>query len=120
MDVVGNGSELASKYEAIERYARNIEGMIIEHLAAHFPRLPDSGETDGIELKFGKRYAKLIRVTTSRTGSSRSVYGFVDIDTGDILKPAGWKAPAKHARGNINDASGGMDCSGPWGIAYMS
>jgi hypothetical protein len=29
------------------------------------------------------------------------VYCFVDLTNGDILKAATWKAPAKHARGNI-------------------
>jgi hypothetical protein len=27
--------------------------------------------------------------------------GFIDLTNGDILKADGWKAPAKHARGNI-------------------
>lgn len=33
--------------------------------------------------------------------TSRSVYCFIDLSNGDILKAAGWKAPAKGARGNI-------------------
>lgn len=50
--------------------------------------------------------------------ASRSVFAFIaakdvstkslgDVKQGDILKPATWKAPAKHARGNLFDAFNG-------------
>jgi hypothetical protein len=32
---------------------------------------------------------------------SRSAWAFIDKSTGDILKAASWKVPAKHSRGNI-------------------
>ena len=35
------------------------------------------------------------------------VHSFVEVATGNVLKAAGWKAPAKHARGNIWDDDGG-------------
>src|SRR5208283_1486584 len=35
-------------------------------------------------------------VSTDR--DSRTVWCFVDLKTGDVLKPEGWKRPAKHAR----------------------
>jgi len=38
---------------------------------------------------------------------------------GDIRKPASWKAPAKHARGNITDEKEGMGWMGPYGPAYL-
>lgn len=52
-----------------------------------------------LEVEPGRRYVKLI---SSRNGS-RSVWCFVEKNTGAILKPASWKAPAKHARGNIRN-----------------
>ena len=59
--------------------------------------------------KEGNKYVKLIMSSPPFTGGSqRSVWGFVNKKTGDILMPAGWKAPAKHARGNIFDSGGGM------------
>ena len=48
-----------------------------------------------------------------------SAWAFVDIKTGDVLKPASWKAPAKHARGNIFDKSNGLGSIGPYGPAYL-
>jgi hypothetical protein len=35
------------------------------------------------------------------------------IKKGDLLKPASWKAPAKHARGNIIDGSARYSVYGP-------
>lgn len=35
------------------------------------------------------------------------------IKKGDLLKPATWKAPAKHSRGNIIDGTASYDTYGP-------
>jgi len=59
----------------------------------------------------GKRYVKLIR--------NGSVHCFVDKTNGDVLKAAGWKAPAKHARGNIFDEHNGLGSMGEYGPAYL-
>jgi hypothetical protein len=58
-----------------------------------------------ISLKPGRKFIKVIRGT--------SVWGFVakedgvhkglPMKSGDVLKAAGWSAPAKHTRGNIFD-----------------
>jgi hypothetical protein len=56
------------------------------------------------------------RVRLVREGSAHC---FVEIATGDVLKAAGWKAPAKHARGNIYDESNGLKWMGPFGPAYL-
>lgn len=44
----------------------------------------------------GRKYIKVTKKDTQT-----SVWCFIDVATGDILKPATWSAPAKHARGNI-------------------
>lgn len=63
---------------------------------------------------------KFIKVVESNAGSgSRSVFAFIAKETGDVLKPAGWAAPAKHARGNIFNSDNGLDCVGPYSIAYL-
>lgn len=65
-----------------------------------------------IEVEFGKKYARIIK---SDFGS-RSAYCFVDMATGDILKAAGWKAPAKGIRGNIRN--GAADVT-QYGAVYL-
>lgn len=52
-----------------------------------------------LEIQPGRRYVKLV----SDKGGSKSVWCFVDKETGDILKAATWKQPAKHSRGNVAD-----------------
>ena len=64
---------------------------------------------------------KFIRIVSVSPGS-RSAWAFVamaDGETkglgkwkqGDIFKPASWKIPARHARGNIFDTSNGATCN---------
>jgi hypothetical protein len=62
----------------------------------------------------GRKYARL--VTENPTGNSRSALGFIDLTNGDILKADGWKAPAKHARGNIRQG----DASNLWNGAFTA
>lgn len=59
----------------------------------------------------GGRYVKVI--------CDGSAFCFVDTESGNVLKPASWKSPAKHARGNIFDASNGLKHMGPHGPAYL-
>lgn len=54
-----------------------------------------------LEVKPGKKYFKLVSRDTN--GSGGSVWAFVDKTTGEIFKPASYAAPAKHARGNVQD-----------------
>ena len=64
----------------------------------------------------GRRYIKLV---VNRDGRDSSVYCFVDKSNGDCLKSESWSKPAKHARGNIFDASNGLAKAGPYGMAYL-
>jgi hypothetical protein len=83
----------------------------------HYFRLTICNGLDFTSMK-GKRYARIVRQRRGDS-NSRSAYGFVELATGDIFKPATWKAPAKHKRGNIFDESGGLDCCGPYSVAYL-
>ena len=52
----------------------------------------------------GKKYLKVTREEyNEKTGYWRdtTVHSFVDKKTGDVYKPASWKAPAKHVRFNF-------------------
>jgi len=63
----------------------------------------------------GKRYVRIVRSDIS----SRSAMAFIDKTTGDVLKSASWKAPAKHARGNILDEYNGLKTASSFGPAYL-
>ena len=71
-----------------------------------FPTL----KADAWDVKFGRRFVKVIR--------GRSVYAFIELGSGDIYKPASWRAPAKHVRGNIfNDNP--LAGTGIYGVDYL-
>lgn len=71
---------------------------------------------DTFTIDGGSRY---IRVWRTTNGASRSAHVFIDRTNGDVLKVATWKAPAKHARGNIFLPDNGLKCMGPYGAAYL-
>ena len=65
---------------------------------------------NGLEVTEGSRYWKII---SNDRGGGRSVKGFIakagdkKFREGDMLKPAGWAAPARNfARGNVLDGTG--------------
>ena len=66
------------------------------------------------EYVYGRKWIK-VTVRYAREASG-SVYAFIDAANGDIYKPASWRAPAKHARGNIFT---NRNCCGKFGIAYL-
>lgn len=55
----------------------------------------------------------------ARITHDHAAHCFVDLTTGDVLKPANYATPAKHARGNIFDASNGLGGMTPYGPAYL-
>lgn len=78
---------------------------------AHYQQYPNLTPPT-VEAMIGVRYARIVTRDTGHGG--RSAWGFVDLTNGDILKAASWKAPAKHARGNIFDLRyEGMTAYGP-------
>lgn len=68
-----------------------------------------------LQVKKGQKYIKII--------DGSSVWGFVSLIEGvnkgslvlkgDLLKPASYKSPAKHSRGNIFDGSAKWEFFGP-------
>jgi len=54
-----------------------------------------------------------VRIVSSTVGS-RSVFCFIRIADGAVLKAEGWKKPAKHARGSIY-VNAGQDAIGTYG-----
>lgn len=61
---------------------------------------------------------KFVRVLKSEGTFGGSAYCFVERETGNILKPAGFKGPAKGTRGNIYNENQIQGC-GPYGVAHL-
>lgn len=59
---------------------------------------------------------KFVRIITK--GIQTSAFGFIDKTNGNILKAAGWKAPARGPRGNLFDTKGGLGRVTPYGLEY--
>lgn len=72
-------------------------------------------EYESLEVTKGNKYMKIMDGSSVWAFISM-VDGFlkgVPIKKGDLLKPAGWRTPAKHSRGNIFDGSDKWSYFGP-------
>lgn len=66
-----------------------------------------------IEVRRGRKYAKLC--------TENGVHSFVNLENGDILKAASFKAPAPNGvRGSILSPDFGLSCVGPFGAIYIN
>jgi hypothetical protein len=96
--------------EQLEAFRTKLQAMINDyHIAAK-----NSGSPPEIVFMRGR---KLVRIVRQFPGE-RSVYAFIDLTTGDLLRKAGWDARAKEdARGNIL-AENPLACCGPYGLQF--
>lgn len=71
----------------------------------------------------GRKFVRIIMSThiDPRTYERRggSVHAFVDLTTGDLLMPAGWKGPAKGARGNLVTGLDEIKSRFTWSGGYL-
>ncbi len=93
--------------ERIEGLLTRLRELNRKYFAEHYPR----SEVPEISSTMGKKWIKVIRET--------SVYAFIHMQTGEIFFPAGWRAPAKHARGNVYAEDYGMSCCNVSSVAYL-
>ena len=98
--------------ERIEGIRAAFEKQTRESRHRRFPVLDSYPLT--ISIEYGKARARLVREE-----EQRSVCGFVDLATGDILYPASWHAPAKHARGNVFAEDFGLSAFGDYGVKTL-
>lgn len=96
----GNTLEFRSWYDGCQKITH-------DRHRAEFPSLP----LPVFKFEVGGRYIKITQDT--------SVVTFIDRTNGAVLKSASWKAPAKHARGNIFDESNGLKHMTHYGPAYL-
>lgn len=94
-ETLKNATKLA---DACEKLCTDITAA----LYAVYPHCEDNGTTH--DYTIGKKYIKIVEC---REGHPNSVWGFINVgnkkfQVGDVLKAAGWAAPALNApRGNI-------------------
>jgi hypothetical protein len=62
-----------------------------------------------LTMDVGGRFIRLVQYHNPETLTGAYVHAFVDKTNGDLLKAAGWKAPAKGARGNLLDDASFQD-----------
>ncbi len=98
---------------ALRVFVEGCQNIHTDHIAREYPNVTP----DEITFKTGKRYVKIIRRQVD--GTQELVHCFVDMTNGDVLKAAGWSAPAKHARGNIFDEHDGLKNMNEYGPAYL-
>lgn len=102
-----------SKFEtALKTFVEGCNKLVDDNWGEGFPE--NCKHT--LEHRGGRKYAKIVTVTPS--GETRSVHCFVNKENGDVLKAAGWKGPAKGARGNIFDDKNGLGRMSAYGPAY--
>ena len=81
-----------------------------------------NGNYDSIDYKFyieeGRKYHKIVMTDC---GGSNSVHAFVDKKTGEVYKPASWKAPAKIVRYNLLSIESREKCfeRADWAGGYL-
>ena len=106
-------NEIEKVLEAMrEDYKRWSNRCARHESSAHYSKIKNEMEENycnGLEVTEGSRYWKI----TSGRQSQRSVSGFIvkagdkKFREGDMLKAAGWAAPARNfARGNVLDGRG--------------
>ena len=83
----------------IQLNVRKYTLMLCDCLVEDFKRR-NNARLDGYKfyIESGRKYHKIIMETEA---GSRSVHAFVDKKTGEVYKPASFKAPAKHVRFNL-------------------
>ena len=96
----------------VDKFMNTVQETMSDHFAAH-----NYGTPPVLGKDVGQRYIRIYKENPGVKG--RSAFAFVDTQTGDLLKPAGWKAPAKGARGNLYDEAGWKNSHGPWGMNYL-
>jgi hypothetical protein len=103
----------------IQLNVRKYTLMLCDALEDNFKsRHPNSDPYRFFIQEGGRKYHKIVMETESQ---SRSVHAFVDKKTGEVYKPASFKAPAKHVRYNLLMIDSRKQCfeQADWAGSYL-
>ena len=92
--------------------------MLCDCLTDDFTRRHPNSDPYKFYIESGRKYHKVIMETES---GSCSVHAFVDKKTGEVYKPASWKAPAKIVRYNLLMIESREECfaRADWSGGYL-
>ena len=101
-DMTTTFAEFAQQQDARNTIELNIRKyclMLCDALVDNFKSRNNNSSSDyKFYIESGRKYHKLIMETGS---GSRSVHAFIDRKSGEVFKPASFKAPAKGVRFNL-------------------
>ena len=77
-------------------------------------RYPDSSNPVRFEVNSGRKYLKINQI-------NGGVHAFVNKETGEVFKPASYKAPAKHVRYDLRRIKQRRECfaNADWAGGYL-
>ena len=96
---------------------------LVDALEADYKRrYPNSFHDKKFEVKVGRKYLKINQIDV-RDGVEfgGGVHAFIDKNTGEVYKPASWKAPAKHVRYDLRIINQRQEClqRADWAGGYL-
>ena len=103
-------------------YQRSIPEMVLDwtnelvtRLQADYDRrYPNSSDPVRFEVNSGRKYLKINQI-------NGGVHAFVNKETGEVFKPASYKAPAKHVRYDLRRIKQRRECfaNADWAGGYL-
>ena len=102
----------------IQLNVRKYTLMLCEALENDFTRRHSNSDPSKFYMESGRKYHKIVMETESQ---SKSVHAFVDKKTGEVFKPASYKAPAKIVRYNLLSIESREECfeRADWAGGYL-
>lgn len=101
---------------ALATFVAQAQNLIDEHYKTNYPNYPENLK-EVLSCDSGKRYVRIVR--KDKAGTTGSVFCFVDMSNGDVLKAATFKAPAKSGpRGNIFTMTHASEAVTAYGAHY--
>jgi len=102
----------------IQLNVRKYALMLCDALELDFKTHHPNSDPYKFYIETGRKYHKLIMETNSQ---SASVHAFVDKKTGEVYKPASFKAPAKIVRYNLLEIASREECfsRADWAGGYL-